>query len=140
MAIFKIKDLSINIVDSKIPDLGKLCRFPTKIACTMLVTKIACKLLTNIPCACTHLASIPCGAGTDPCTCTGCYASEILWVNIKDLVINPESIAGVREELNVLMEAAQKQSAVVATAMAPATKAQVAAVKAQLTEALKSLG
>jgi hypothetical protein len=140
VATFKIKDLSINIVDAKVPDLGKLCRFPTKIACAMLLTKIPCKLLTNIACACTHLASIPCGAGTDPCTCTGCYASEILWVNIKDLVINPESIVGVREELNGLMEAAQKQSVAVAAAMRPATKAQVAAVKAQLTEALKSLG
>jgi hypothetical protein len=38
------------------------------------------------------------------------------------------------------MEATQKQSVAVAQAMKPATKAQTAAVKAQLTEALRSLG
>jgi len=38
------------------------------------------------------------------------------------------------------MEAAQKQSVEVAKAMQPATKAQVAAVKQKLTEALRSLG
>ena len=146
MPSFKIKDLAINISDVNFPDLEKVCRFPTKVACGIVLTKIPCKLLTmtciarSDPCLCTGLQSIPC-RGTDPCTCSGCYgASEILVINIRDLLINPEAIAGVREELNGLMEAAQKQSVEVAKAMQPATKAQVAAVKQKLTEALRSLG
>ncbi len=136
MAEFKIKNLMVDIVSKDIVDrIGPFCRFPTRycryfISPCINPTEWQCPYGT-IDC----LISDGCGANY-----SGCFRTDVWILDTKTLVINPEDIHIVREQLDEVFKAIDQRAMEVQTEMRPQNLKQVEVLEEQLKLALDELG
>jgi len=160
MPEFRIKNLMVDVVSAlEFPDVDKLCRWPTQF-CGVVFTKCfkyisrpclapSCRVpsLDCLPCsqritmcqgACSFISPIveDC-PGRSLVACPG--GSEILVIDIHDLLINPELVQEVQVELEQVMKAVQERGVALNKAMAPQTKAQAEALEKELEVALEEI-
>ena len=168
MPTFKIKNLMIDVVSAaRVPDLDKLCGFPTDVNCGNLLSKclkfISCKM-ASIPCgpctvlnthcgltptnicdACTYISPVvaECVGPSVPCAGSdlpiGCAQSEWAVIDLRKLVINPALIKEVQAELDEVLKVVAERGVEINKAMAPQTQAQAEALEKELTAALEEV-
>ncbi len=150
MAEFRVKNLMIDVVKADTQKLEPICRFPSN-ACLLTdacprYTFIVCKGLTRCPgntfvcpdrtLVCENYTVIDDGCGLNYSTC---FRSDVFVLDIRKLVVNPDDIGVLREQLGTLVDALERQSVVVNKSMAPSTKAQAEVLEAELEKALKEV-
>jgi hypothetical protein len=161
MPEFKIKNLMVDIVSGvKVPDLDKLCLYPTKlcliskcfkyiscetpslcITATCTVPSAGCllpcsKYLTKPPCpmdTCHHPTYVT------PDVLIACGDSKMLVIDLDKLAINPEVIKEVQAELDQVLKVVAEHGVEINQAMAPQTLAQAEVLEKELTAALEEV-
>lgn len=168
MPTFKIKNLMIDVVAARVPDLDKLCLIPTNVNCGNIISR--CLFLHSspphtpdccrwpsynclctfqptpcIPTPCPHGSVLECVgptvdcAGSDlPVGCGG--GSDWVVIDLGKLVVNPESIKDVQAELEKVWPAVKERATELSLAIAPQTLAQAKLLEEQLTDALNAVG
>jgi len=143
-ARFKVQDLMVDVVAPNLDRLGRYCLFPTKV-CPHLT--LACPDDTFIVCW-QGLTVDPCGGRltmdcliTDGCgvNYSTCWQSELFVIDVEKLVINPKEIDVLREQVDVLLNAAGERGSEVTQAMQPQNLAQAELLEEQLSAALKEV-
>ncbi|MCO5183991.1 MAG: hypothetical protein M9928_11640 [Anaerolineae bacterium] len=141
---FKVKDLAIGVSAHKLIDLDKLCLFPTR-RCRYFITTIHCKPCTWIPSIiqcdpCTLLITeIPITDGPCGLAHTTCLDTLLYVLDVRQLVINPDDLGLVREQMDKFFNVVTERGAEVARAMAPQTLEQVDLVESELKAALEEI-
>ena len=152
MSEFKVKNLMIDVVSAGVGELGAICAFPTR-DCPHLSlicpgdTHI-CRQPTFIICdkgtiVCPAISKIDCEKGTFDHTCgpnySTCWQSELWVVDLKRLLVNPDDIRVVREQLDHVMRAVESRGVEIAKDMQPQTRQQAEFLEQQLEVALREV-
>ena len=143
MAEFKIKNLMIDVVAADKAKLGELCLFPTKYCRFLSIhcpkdTYIVCDWITQwckgqtLDCMASCFVSGGCGVNYSTC-----WNSELFMIDIKQLVINPDEINVLRDQLDEVFKAVEVRALEVEADMAPKNLEQAEYVESQLQNALK---
>jgi hypothetical protein len=145
-ARFKVQDLLVDVVAPNLERLGKFCVFPTK-ACPQLT--LVCPNNTHIACW-LGVTPDPCGRGvtvdclltiTDGCGAnySTCFQTDLFIIDVRKLIINPKEIDVLREQVNVLLEAAGARGQELAREMQPQNLAQAELLEENLAAALEEV-
>jgi hypothetical protein len=141
--MFKVKDLMIDVTSielaKKTKDLG-LCRFPTKWCGALLSRCPDNSLCLNRSVFC-PTDTLRCPGVTDGCglNYSTCLDSRFFLVDLEKLVINPDDINIVRDQMEQVLKAAEVRGTEVAENLRPQTMEQAEFLEQHLEAALDQI-
>jgi hypothetical protein len=155
MPEFKIRNLMVDVVSGvQVPDLDKLCLFPTNVcwferSCLLYISRTCigisdlCHLIRTDPCRIMHTRPLQCQGESVPCAGSnlpmGCDGSDVVIIDLRQLVVNPDVIQEVQAELNQVLQAVHDRGIELNRTMAPQTLAQAELLENELKAALEEV-